>query len=253
MTIEDNLHINGREIRDDKRFLPDPTERPCTFVDTQTMRDFIEKPTHTVRHYKCIRVIDWNGELILSIFLRIVRIGQNLFIESSYYLLPPLRDYYRQFDNILPEATSRELGLIVIQSIFKSIFYWLLSPFAVLHRFNSLRKERRQRQIIRHYINRNPNFNYGATNSLRERVSSSEYRQYFQQLDQEMYLKIIEQQIIDSIKTFLETKNIDTSDFQQARSQILNYGLIVSGGIMEAKNLAVGENAKSMTTYKAIL
>lgn len=250
LTIEDNLHINGQGIRDEKRFLPDPVKRPCTCVESQVIRDFMEKPTHSVRHYKCIRVIDWNGELILSIFLRIVKVGQNVFIEASYYLLTPLREYYRQFDNILPEATSGEMWVLVIQSIFQSIFSWFLSPFAVLHRFNRSRKQQRQRRGNRRNIEKNPTFNYGATDSLRERVSYSEYRRYFQKLDQEMYLKIIERQIIDSIKSFLENKNIDTSDFDQARSTILNYGVIVSGGFIEAKNLAVGKNAKTMTTNK---
>jgi hypothetical protein len=210
----------------------------------------MEKPTHSIRHYKCIRVIDWNGELILSIFFRIVKVGQNVFIEASYYLLTPLGKYYRQFDNIPLFATSEEMWVLVIQSIFQSIFSWFLSPFAVLHRFNRSREQQRQRQANRRNIEKNPNFNYGATDSLRERVSSSEYRRYFQKLDQEMYLKIIEQQIIDSIKNFLGSKNIDTSDFEQARSTILNYGVIVSGGLMEAKNLAVGKNAKTMTTNK---
>lgn len=137
---------------------------------------------------------------------------------------------------------------LVRQSILKSIFSWSLSPFAVLHRFNRSRKQQRQRQINRRNIEKNPTFNYGATDSLRERVGYFEYQRYFQKLDQEMYLKIIEQQIIDSIKSFLESKNVDISDLEQAKSKILNYGLIVSGGFMKAKNLAVGKNAKSMTT-----
>lgn len=248
LVIEDNLHINGQEIRDDKRFLPDPLKRPCTLVEPQLIKDFMENPTHTIRHYKCIRVTDWNGELILSIFLRFVKVGQNLFVEASYFLLNPLRKYYRQFDNILPEPTSEQCRELLLESIFRTILLWLLSPFAVLNRFSRFWKQQRQRQVNRRNIKANPTFNYGAVDSLRERVSYAEYWRYFQRLDQDMYLKIIERQIIDSIKVFLYKKNIDTSDFEEARSTILNYGVIVSGGSVETKNLAVGKNATSIIT-----
>jgi hypothetical protein len=246
LTLEDNLHINGQEIRDKNNFLPDPLKRPVTLVESQLIRDFMEKPTHTIRHYKSIRVTDWNGELILSIFLRFVKVGQNLFIEASYYLLTPLGKYYRQFDNLLPEPTSEQSRELVLESIFKAISLWLLSPFAVFSRFNRYRVNQRQYYINRRNIEANPAFNYGATDSLRERVSYPEYRRYFQKLDQDMYLKIIERQIIDNIKNFLESKKIDTSDFEDARSTILNYGVVVSGGSIEAKNFAVGKNAKSV-------
>ena len=248
LIIEDNLHINGQKIRHDKRFLNSPLLRPRTLVEPQLIRDFMEKPTHTIRHYKCIRITDWNGELILSIFLRFVKIGQNLFTEASYFLLTPLRDYYDQFDNMLTEPTDEDSGEIleIAGQGFRTIFLWLLSPFEVFHRFNRSHEQKSQERSIRHHIKKYPTFNYGATTSLREGVSYPEYRQYFQKLDQEMYLKIIERQIIDSIKNFLENKNVDTSDFEQARSTILNHGVIVSGGSIEAKNLAVGKNAKSI-------
>lgn len=248
LTIEDNLHINGQDIRDDKRFLPDPLERPCTLVEPQLIRDFMEKPTHNIRHYKCIRVTDWNGQLILSIFIRFVKVGQNLFVEASYFLLTPLREYYRQFDNFLSEPTSEQNSDLALGCILRTIELWLLSPFAILDKFSRSGRQKSQRRKSKRNIESNPTFNYGATASLREIVSSTEYYRYFQQLDQEMYLKIIERQIIDSIKSFLERKNIDTSDFEEARSTILNYGVIVSGGSIEARNLAVGKNAKLTIT-----
>jgi len=248
LDIEDNLHVNGQQIRDDCRFLRYPLKRPSTIVEPQIIKDFIEKPTHTIRHYKCIRVTDWNGELILLIFLRFVMVGQNLFTEVSYYLLTPLRDYYRQFDNFPRKVSGEKIFEMFIESIFITIFLWILSPFAVWHILQRPRSKRREKKMYERYIEKNSNFNYGAITSLRERVSSGEYQRYFQKLDQEMYLKIIESQIIDSIKKFLENKHIDTSDFEQARSTILNYGVVVSGGSIEANNFTVGKKAKSIIT-----
>lgn len=81
-------------------------------------------------------------------------------------------------------------------------------------------------------------------------MSQEEYQRFFQKLDQEMYLKIIERRIVDSLSNFLASKNIDTSDFKDARSTILNHGIIVDGGSLQAENIAVGKRAKLILRIK---
>ena len=61
-----------------------------------------------------------------------------------------------------------------------------------------------------------------------------------------MYLKSIERRIVDGLSKFLGSKNIDTSDFKETRSTILNHGVMVSGGSVQTQNLTVGERAKSI-------
>ena len=89
-------------------------------------------------------------------------------------------------------------------------------------------------------------FDYGASTSIRELAASNLYSHYFQKLDKEMYLKLIERQILDSIINFLDAHNIDTSDLRARQDTILNNGVIVTGGSVEAQNLTVGERAKSV-------
>jgi hypothetical protein len=47
---------------------------------------------------------------------------------------------------------------------------------------------------MRKLVQRNPAFNRGAASSLREDVSSGNYRRFFQKLDKEMHVKIVERQ-----------------------------------------------------------
>lgn len=255
MSIEDNLYINGQEIRDRKEFLPDPLKRPITRVDDSLIKSYIEKTektTDSVRHYKCLRVTEWNGELILSIFLRFSKIGHNLFIEANYYLLTPLRSYYRQYDEIESQPSRENLLELAVQSTLKAfVFASLLVIFPVVILMDiSTVQEREQRKYNARKnkikeIKSNYSFNYGAITSLRERVSQEEYQRFFQKLDQEMYLKIIERRIVDSLSNFLDSKNIDTSVFKETKSTILNHGVILSNGSIHTHNLAVGINAKS--------
>jgi hypothetical protein len=77
-------------------------------------------------------------------------------------------------------------------------------------------------------------------------VSNPYFSHYFQRLDQEMYFKVVEKQILEAINTFLEAHNIDTSDFQGRQKAILNNGIIVQGhGKIEVEALAVGKEAQA--------
>jgi hypothetical protein len=250
LSIEDNLYVNGQEIRgqeirEQKEFLFDPLMRPITKFKDTFIKSFIESSTHSTRHYRCVRVTDWKGELILSIFLRFSKSEQNLFVEANYYLLTPLNKYYRKFDRIKPEPSSEDIRKIALETMFTTFSFGIASITSVFQRFSYVQRRKKQRKEKE--IKSNYAFNYGAITSLRERVShSNEYNRYFQKLDQEMYLKSIERRIIDGLSKFLDSKNIDTSDFKETRSTILNHGVMVSGGSVQAQNLTVGERAKSI-------
>ena len=252
MTIEDNLYINGQQISDIEKFLPDPFKRPITRVDDDFIQSFIEQPTDSVRHYKCLRITDWKGELTLSIFLRFSKVGQNLFIEANYYLLTPLRPYYRQYDAIKSQPSEEDIQKIAGQSALKAfvyVFLLIFFPVVIPAYIQKDRGETEQKKKARENkikeIKSNYSFNYGAITSLRERVSQEEYQRFFQKLDQEMYFKIIERRIVDGLSNFLDSKNIDTSDFKEAKSTILNHGVIVTNGSIHSESIAVGKQAQS--------
>jgi hypothetical protein len=245
-SIQDKIFVNGQDIRGDKRFLPDLFHRPLTQVDSSILKEFIEGQTDGIRHYKCVRVISWQGEIVLSVFIRFLKIQQNLFLEASYFFLPPLKQEYRKIDEIQSNPTWRQLLQMFQEAFVKALF---LFPFAIfllsgelfrpLTRWNQHRSNRR-------LIRENPMFDYGASTSVRELAASNLYSHYFQMLDKEMYLKLIERQILDSIINFLDARNIDTSDLKARQDTIFNNGVIVTGGSVEAKNLTVGKRAKSV-------
>lgn len=248
VSVEDKLYVNGRDIRDDQRFLKDPLARVQNRVGADVIEAAMLRSEERLRHYRCVRVVDWSGELVLSIFLRVAKLSHNLFVEASYFLLTPVANQYRKVDSMPASLTLRRLAWMVVKTFFLSPFLMLFAPFLLLARLQNRlaiwshnREERKQ-------ILDNPSYDYGADFSLREWASSNEYRRYFQKLDKEMYFKVLEKNILDSILTFLEERNVDVSEFKQRQTTILNNGVIVSGGTLTANNLAVGEQAKSTST-----
>lgn len=246
MSIQDKIFINGQQIRGDKRFLPDPFRRPLTHINSSMLEKFIEDQSDEIRHYKCIRIIGWQGEIVLSIFLRFVKLNQNLYVEASYFFLPPLKQEYHEIDEIQPNPTWKKLPNIFQETFRKALFLFPFAIFILLSELFSTITRGLEKLDTLELIRNNPMFDYGAQTSIRELVASDMYSHYFQKLDTDMYLKIIERQILDSITNFLDIHNIDTSDLRARQDTILNNGVIVTGGSVEAQNLTVGERAKSV-------
>ena len=83
-------------------------------------------------------------------------------------------------------------------------------------------------------------YNYGYSMSLRETWTDGNYERYFQKLDKELYFKLIQQKLIDSITESLESRGISTEAIKERGTQILNSGVIVTGGKMKTETLNVG-------------
>lgn len=244
VSIEDRLYVNGRDIRDDKRFLENPLARPKSQVPPEFLASAMLDPTEKkFRHYRCVRVVDWSGELVLSIFLRCTNLSHNLFVEASYFLLCPVGEGFRSVDSLGTHFSVKRAINVALMTAISAPFLAIFAPLILfskgvkaIDRWSARRKEREE-------ILNNPNFDYGASFSARQWASPNEYRRYFQKLDKEMYLKVLEKNILDSILTFLEENNIDVSELRQRQSIILNNGVIMSGGSMNAENVSVGIGA----------
>jgi hypothetical protein len=130
-----------------------------------------------------------------------------------------------------------------LRSVVLTPFVLVVAPFAVLYRIVDRWSRWRERVVTRRRARQCPTFDYGAATTVRQRSMSSNHRHYFQLLDRIMYVKLVEQQIFDAIITSLEASDIDTSELRKRQTTVLNNGVIVSGGQINAQSLAVGAGA----------
>ncbi|MBV9811165.1 MAG: hypothetical protein JO326_00325, partial [Acetobacteraceae bacterium] len=91
----------------------------------------------------------------------------------------------------------------------------------------------------------NPLYDYGASQTLRQALSQTNYLHYFQQTDTDFYSKMIERKLLDELVQFLDDHEIDTSDIKDRQTMILNSGVWVQGGNVSAEALAVGTGARA--------
>lgn len=246
LVVEDKLYVNGPDIRNDKRFLSSPLARPFPRISADTIERTLGKPLQIARHYKCIRIVDWSGDLVLSVFVGIARISDTLSVTARYFLLTPIADKYRVVDTWNRTPSWRDWVQCGLTSLITSPFHFAFVPLILLSRLSKKIKKHRAIKALEKRILENPMFDYGAGSSLRESASAWAYRRYFQKMDTDMYHVILERQLLDKIVDFFDSRNIDTSDLKERRTTILNSGVLMSGGTIQAQSVAVGKEAKSL-------
>jgi hypothetical protein len=238
--------VNGADIREDRTLLPDPNGRPVQVLESELSARYRLGSDSRVRQYKWIRIHDWGNELVLSFFLRCCLRGNSLFVELKRFLLTPISDTYREVDKI-PLLSWRSMFTLLLSSAIVGPFYAVFSPIRLLNKLSEQLQTlfgAEQRRRCKE-IEDNPLFNYGADSSIRQQFSSGQFLHYFQKIDGDFYIKVLEREILDEIVNFLEDHNIDTYDIKERQTTILNSGIIVHGGDVKAESLAVGAGAQS--------
>ncbi|NJO29738.1 MAG: hypothetical protein HC874_21020 [Richelia sp. SL_2_1] len=135
---------------------------------------------------------------------------------------------------------------LLFQSFLISFFIWPLSFAQTAYKIFKPIIDYFKKIIDILIIKENPGFNYGSITSIRENFSDTHYRNYFQFLDQDMYLKVIENALFEGIVEFLDSKNIDTSELKNKQSKIINEGIIMTGGEIRTGILAIGRRARAI-------
>ncbi|GAA2285027.1 hypothetical protein GCM10010149_33370 [Nonomuraea roseoviolacea subsp. roseoviolacea] len=237
LTVEERIFVSGRDVSNGGAFIGQDG-RPRAMITGREVRKLLSEPNNRARPYTVIRLLGWDGELALTIFLRFVIVQRNLFIEASHSILTPLRDSFRRHDKVKRiEGWRGYLGL-ALRSI--RLFSRPVSGFS------HLGERRDDRRALMDAGDRfaSPDLDYGACFSAREWASDERYQRYFQKLDSEMYTKVVEQRIFDALVQFLDKRNIDTGDLVQRQTTILNNGVMVTGnGTINADNVAGGAGA----------
>ena len=246
--VEDRVFVHGSDVTGDSRLLPDPTERPPAITDPSLIDSYVDAASNSVRHYKHFRLVEWDGEMILSLFIRVTKPGRDLFVEANYFLLTPLRESFHKLDKINPRRVWKQ-GLT---TAFEALALTVVWPLSALQILGAVEKWRERREI-RARIQEDATFDRGAVSSIREMYASNQYQRYFQKLDKEMYYKVLDRHVLDAIVDFLNDRNIDTSDLKQKQQYIMNAGVIVSGGgsVINQGAMSVGEGSRAKAAVAA--
>ncbi len=96
---------------------------------------------------------------------------------------------------------------------------------------------------------RRPNF--GCSHSIREALSDQEPCSYRNREQILLYSRMLDRVLFDAFRCVLEKKGISTEDFDEVRQTIVNSGVFIGEGNLNASSVAVGASATASTVATA--
>jgi hypothetical protein len=213
------------------------THRP---VAAESLRHLEHSPQlyDSAREYLCVRIGAWDQDLVTSVFVAFDLKGRTLYSELHGYVLQPIKPAYSAVDR-LPEQLTEAILFRVAWHAIKSILMDLIRVLGVvlgaltaaiswaIGLFGKKPRQQFRADDLARYAD--DLVDYGAETSIRELVAMNGFRHFFQEIDAKKYITIVERRLMEIVLDFMEEHDVDTHDFRERQTAVLNYGIIHSG------------------------
>jgi len=220
LQLTDRLFVDGRDIKNDQRFLPQQDRPPVTSVESEFIRRMLAQPEEGARPYLTITRTGWQGDLVMTTFIRFLVSASDLFVEAAHTVVPPLRAEFKAIDERDLGDEAGEIFRLVVSSFISTIPRLLGCVGGIFREITA--ESRRAKKLRRAEKNRD----YGALASVRELAADSKWHRYFQVFDDEHFVKVVEQRIFRSLVEFLDQHNIDTRTLESRAETLINNGVM---------------------------
>ena len=244
--VGERMFVNGLHVHNDERLLPSRLRPPLTSVDPLLLREAALNPSPEARTYVCVEMPGWQGQLVVTLFIRAVYAGTSLFVEWTFRVLPPIRSQFRQIDRLYYFPRHVQVRTALRQGLREVVPALLRSPVSALRLrripWAADRAQRRQENEIENgFI-----FDYGAQRSIREDASGSQREHYFLARDETMYVLLAQQTLIQTVEKFLEDHGVDLSAFKDQVKVIFDNSIKYNiGDIKDSSGVAIGPNSSA--------
>lgn len=269
LSVTEKLFVEGTVLRRygmrdsplTNAVLPNDKKAPGARIPERIVHAYRGHQQGPIRHCLRIQVSAWGADLVLSVFLYIAVSGGTLYLESTTLLLPPVKEAYRIADSVAESraakapqagaATAEPPGagdsVTGAQAVGAGLRALAASPASAYRAARAPRRRLVLRTDLLKSIKEDLTFDYGARLSLRELAAGTDYRNYFQRVDVARIRQLIDKRTLDFLAGFLEDKGLDTSEFNDRRTTILNSGILMTGGYMSGTIVAGENNAVNET------
>lgn len=247
--LTERVFVSGDALTAHENLLPQRDQAPRQQLPDEEVARLAVQPHSPARHYLCVQVPSWGGEVVASTFLHFSTDGRLLYLQCDRTILGPLWQQYHDVDRLTPLLTAAAFGRLLARAASGLPRAVVRTPLRVVRDLNfRWRWERRQR-VERAIAQQDLGYNYGARFSAREEATDTNYHNYFQKTDAAKHLKLIERHVLAALLDFLDEHEVDTTEFRNRQMTILNQGIIQTGGITNVGNQAVGSEATATTQF----
>jgi hypothetical protein len=229
--VYERLFVNGLHVQNNKKLLPDPLRPPPSTVDPDLLTKAAQHPTPEARTYVCVEMTGWQGQLVVTLFVRAVHTNGSLYVEWTFRILPPLRRVFLQIDDYYELYRHRQVRHSLRQGMKEMLLALLGSPRQTLRNWRRPLAAQRYKAQQAHAIGRGYVFDYGAHKSIREKACGTQKRHYFLARDETMYVLLAQQALSRTISEFLRKHGIALGQFND-QIKIINESININGNVI---------------------
>lgn len=244
--VYERLFVNGLHIQSDENLLPDRLRPPPTSVESSLLNAAAENPSPEARAYVCVEMPGWQGQLVVTQFIRAVYAGKSLFVEWTFMVLPPIRKEFRRIDTLYEFSSPLQLKDSLLAGLRALVPALARSPVRAFGAWRYPRLVRRRQLRRENAIKRGYLFDYGARTSIREDASGDQRQHYFLARDEIMYVLLAQQTLTRAVEDFLSEHGVDLGQFKDQVKVIfdssINYNI---GDISGSTGFAIGNNSSA--------
>jgi hypothetical protein len=240
----ERLFVNGMHVQNDPRLLPDRLRPPPTSVEPELLAAAARHPTPEARTYVCVEMPGWQGQLVVTMFIRAVHAGDSLYIDWTFRVLPPLRDDFLLIDQCDEQPTRRQLWRSLRAGLRDAIPALIQSPVHAcktwLRPYSAQRRKNQQLRAIKSgYV-----FDYGARESIREQACGTGWQHYFLARDEAMYVLLARETLTRAVELFLDDHKVDLGSYKEQVKVIFDNSIKV-GDISSSTGVNIGNNSST--------
>ncbi len=216
--------------------------RPVTVIPEERIKNYMRHPMPSARPYTYFELTGWDGQVVVSLFLRTVVRYPMLFVEMTVTALRPLRDEFGDVATIrLGPGVHR---MPVLRSVLPRAFPLMFgSPRRALAVLRGNRADEVARKDLEQTLAERGDVNFAAGPSLREEVARGTNGNHFGYMDEQMYYRVFNRRSLDCVRDYLKAMKVDITDFEKQQTvivenTIVNARTIYGAGVANANATA---------------
>ena len=217
-------------------------------VDAAAMRRIIDRQNPTHHHFLEVRVPDAGSELVATVLLQVGVRGRTLLLSFAACALTRTPDDFRR-----PKEFGQHGKRAVVSAAWNNLIRLprqLRSWWRIVHYPYYLAKALVHLLVRALFLRGSDltlvpirNVGIGSRISVRQETAEEWSKAQFDKTRVLGHMKNVEQRLLKATSDFLDSRGVDSSDFNDRALQIINSGIVNMGGTNDFTNTAVGDQA----------
>lgn len=240
--VADTVFLYGLRFDDAWELIPALLDARGQALHPEWVRAFVEAEHERARHFLSVGVSMWEGQVVLTAFVRLTSRSGQLRVEGETLLMPPLSHRYQAPAGPLPTGRTggeiRELLWESLRHVFGDSCLYLSEGVALLRsRWATKRNDR----LHAWAGEQGELFDYAPRLGIREHTATDELEQLFQSHDVRRFERAIKEKVMTCVRDVLCESGYDTEQIRQVIQHFTNNGVQFNGDVNNSGNM-FGQN-----------